>query len=215
MSVIAARNLVDKICGGHDIPLLILRDFDKAGFSIANTIQNDSKRFSFTFKDELKVIDLGIRLEDVKRYNLEPEPVTYKSDPTENLRENGATDEEIGFLYHGQNGSTHYGERVELNAFMSDDFVEWIESKLKEHGIQKIVPDEDAVIEEAFRREYTRKWFNKKSVDIAEEANEKADEAVLPDDLTKILKDALEESPEMSWDAALAELVEVDDEDND
>ena len=213
MSVIAARNLADRICGGYDIPLLILRDFDKAGFSIASTIQNNSRRFKF--KNEVKVIDLGIRLEDVKKYNLEPEPVTYKSDPTENLRENGATDEEIEFLYRGRHGDTYYGERVELNAFMSNDFVEWIEDKLRTHGIKKVMPNSEGILEAAYRREYTRQWFNKKSVDIAEEANEKADEAVLPDDLTKILKDALEESPEISWDAALAELVEVDDEDND
>ena len=35
MSVTAARELADKMCHDHDIPLLLLRDFDKAGFSIA------------------------------------------------------------------------------------------------------------------------------------------------------------------------------------
>ena len=43
LSTTAARLLVDETCGDYDIPLLILRDFDKAGFSIAATLQNDTR----------------------------------------------------------------------------------------------------------------------------------------------------------------------------
>jgi hypothetical protein len=35
MSVTAARQLADRICSRYNIPLLILHDFDIAGFSIA------------------------------------------------------------------------------------------------------------------------------------------------------------------------------------
>jgi hypothetical protein len=35
MSVTAARRLADEMCHEHNIPLLLLHDFDKAGFSIA------------------------------------------------------------------------------------------------------------------------------------------------------------------------------------
>jgi hypothetical protein len=38
MPVVACRHLADLLCGPHDIPLLMLRDFDKAGFSIAGTL---------------------------------------------------------------------------------------------------------------------------------------------------------------------------------
>jgi len=38
LSVTAARHLVDEMCGGHGIPLLVLHDFDKAGFSIVRTL---------------------------------------------------------------------------------------------------------------------------------------------------------------------------------
>src|SRR4029453_6287398 len=32
VSVTAARKLVDELCGEHEIPLLVLHDFDKSGF---------------------------------------------------------------------------------------------------------------------------------------------------------------------------------------
>jgi hypothetical protein len=47
MSVTAARSLVDDMCGDHNIPLLLLHDFDKAGFSIAGTLQRDTRRYEF------------------------------------------------------------------------------------------------------------------------------------------------------------------------
>jgi len=132
MSNTAARDLVDNLC--DDMPLLALHDFDKAGFSILGTLHRDTRRF--TFRNAVNVIDLGLRLEDVHQYDLQSEPVDMRSDPTWNLRENGATDDEIEFLQD---------YRVELNAFSSGDFIEWLESKLEQQGIQKILPDHATV----------------------------------------------------------------------
>ena len=42
VSVTAARSLVDEICSRAGIPLLVLHDFDKAGFSIIGTLRNDT-----------------------------------------------------------------------------------------------------------------------------------------------------------------------------
>jgi hypothetical protein len=47
MSVVAARALVDEMCSDHEIPLLLLHDFDKSGFSIAGTLQRDTRRYEF------------------------------------------------------------------------------------------------------------------------------------------------------------------------
>ena len=63
MSVTAARDLVDTICGNHNIPLLALHDFDKAGFSIVGTLQRDTRRYSF--RHDINVIDLGLRMGDI------------------------------------------------------------------------------------------------------------------------------------------------------
>jgi hypothetical protein len=47
LSNTAARHLIDQMCGGRKIPLLVLHDFDKAGFSIVGTLQRDTRRYSF------------------------------------------------------------------------------------------------------------------------------------------------------------------------
>ena len=47
MSVTAGRALIDQMCGNHDIPLLVVRDFDKSGFSILRTVSKSNKRYAF------------------------------------------------------------------------------------------------------------------------------------------------------------------------
>src|SRR5205823_398876 len=101
MSVIASRYLVEHLCAQQNIPLLVLHDFDKAGFSIAGTLQQSTRRYSFS--RSFKIIDLGLRLEDID--GLESEEVEYQqSDETlvANLKANGATAEEIEFLRTGR-----------------------------------------------------------------------------------------------------------------
>jgi DNA topoisomerase VI subunit A len=60
MSVVAARVLADEMCSDHSIPLLLLHDFDKAGFSIAGTLQRDTRRYEF--QNNITTIDLGLSL---------------------------------------------------------------------------------------------------------------------------------------------------------
>ena len=51
MSVTACRELVDELCSRYSIPLFVLHDFDKAGFSIAATLQRDTRRYKFRKSD--------------------------------------------------------------------------------------------------------------------------------------------------------------------
>jgi hypothetical protein len=55
------------------------------------------------------------------------------------LRRNGATSEEIEFLLNE--------ERVELNAMTSDVFIQFIEGKLEEHEVTKVIPAKDRLAE--------------------------------------------------------------------
>ena len=96
LSVTASRLLVDRLCAAHEVPLLVLHDFDKSGFSILGTLRRDTRRYAF--RNRIEVVDLGLRLEDVEDSGLETEDVVHRSDPAPNLRENGATAEEIAFL---------------------------------------------------------------------------------------------------------------------
>ena len=126
------------------------------------------------------------------------------------LRRYGATEEEIDFLLEQQ-------QRVELNAMTSPEFVEFLERKLTENGIGKIVPDRE-----------TLELAGKRAAMIAEmqkairEVSETAAEITLPDDLEQRLRRRLEERPELPWDVALLDLLggdtsgdEPEDEDDD
>ncbi len=207
LSVTAARLLVDEVCGGLDVPLLVLHDFDKAGFSILGTLKRNTRRYCF--QHGVDVIDLGLRLADVQEHDLETESVSHRSNPSRNLRTNGATDEEIEFLC----GNGRHGQRVELNAFTSDELVEWIQMKLDEHGIKKVVPDRE-VIESAYRRAMEIAIVRGQLDEIEEAAYEKVQEAELPETLVTQIEKRLEDSPGTAWDQVVVDLAasQVDEE---
>ena len=193
LSNIASRRLVDHLCGEHDIPLLVLHDFDKAGFSIAGTLSRDSDRYQFRHK--IRAIDLGLRLADVKQWGLESEKFFAKASARSiraNLLKNGATDEEADFIAGRR--------RVELNAFTSADLVTFIEKKLVEHGVKKIIPDK-ATLEAAYRRVVKNEFIRERFDTLKCEADEHADAAKVPSLQRKVAK-LLKDDPSLPWDAA-------------
>jgi hypothetical protein len=214
MSVTAARELVDHLAGEHDIPLLVLRDFDKSGFSIVGTLMRDTRRYEFA--NSIRVIDLGLRLEDVRAEELESEEVYYSDSWTAmsaNLCENGATKAEIKFLLTPPAGlepeaGKLVGSRVELNAFPSDQFIDWIERKLKEHGISKVVPDDDTLADAYHRKR--RQAVVQEQIDKAlKELGEEEDGAV-PDDFRTRIEAKLKANPEKRWDDVLRDIADDD-----
>ncbi|MCH9053927.1 MAG: hypothetical protein IIA72_23220 [Proteobacteria bacterium] len=199
MHVTAARALVDTLCGDHDIPLLVLHDFDKAGFSIIGTFRRNTRRYKF--KNKIEVIDLGLRLEDIEKYDLEPEEVYYRASTLKvrlNLIENGATEAEVDFLIK---------QRVELNAFASADLIEWIEDKLAEYGVEKVLPSDDQAAG-AYRQAVQCEYLSEHSEKLLKAARAHAKAAAIPDNLKERIAETLQESPAMSWDTALHEIVE-------
>ena len=63
VSVTAARQLIDEVCGGNNLPLFVLHDFDVAGFLILGTLNRSTRRYQFS--NSIKPIDLGLRLADI------------------------------------------------------------------------------------------------------------------------------------------------------
>jgi hypothetical protein len=205
MSVTAARALADEMCSRHDIPLLILRDFDKAGFSIASTLQRDTRRYEF--KNSFQAIELGLSLADVEAMGLEPEyqhhPKERRSALEENLRTNGASEAEINFMFRDFD-RLRSTRRVELNAMTSPQFVAFVERKLIEHGVAKIVPDQKLLVEVYAGIERGRRL---------EEAVEELDEIDMddckpPKDLEQRVRKILEKHPAMRWDSAIERIVD-------
>ena len=159
------------------------------------------------------MIDLGLRLEDVEGLELESEPVTYKQkkDPREYLWDCGATEEECEFLVHDDEGhyydeghrSSWAGERVELNAMDTPQFMGWLEAKLAEHGVTKVRPDGDT-FRDAYRRAVLLQAFERK-LETAKAGFYEEELPPLPDDLEARIGARLREDPKLSWDAALWE----------
>lgn len=205
MSTTAARELVDEICNDN-VTLFVLRDFDKAGFSIASTLQRDTRRYYF--RNHVNVVDMGLRLKHVKKYNLQSEPVSYgKTDPVPNLVENGASQEEINFLCSDK-GDYCSGQRVELNALGSRNMLDLIDNTLKKHGVKKIIPD-DETLKDAYHRATLAYRLNAKLEEIADEFKEDANNTEFKATQIKNgIKKMLKETPTMSWDDAIREIVE-------
>jgi hypothetical protein len=192
------------------VTILVCHDFDKSGFSILHTLQSDTRRYKF--KARPKVVDLGLRLTDAQTMNLDSEPVDYrrsKVDPRVNLRQCGATEEECNFLVRRriEPRPGHYywmGDRVELNAMTSDQFLAWLERKLLEVGVQKVVPDQ-AVLEKAYQRAVRQKHVQE-AIDEALTSIDEDEEIPIPGDLEARLRVALDGSAE-AWDRVLWKLV--------
>ena len=170
----------------------VVHDFDKSGFSIVATLRKGARGSQGTGE----VVDLGFRLEDIE--GLEREQVTYRGDPRWNLRENGATQKEIEILVGDGRGSE--GERVELNAMTSDQFIKWLEGKLREHGIKKLIPESDTLAA-AYRRAVFLQRLEEEEGKLRDEISKKS--ILVPDKLEDMLRKALEEKPERSWDQAI------------
>ena len=200
MSSTAARTLIDNLCQ-HQVPLLGLHDFDKAGFSIIGTLKRDTRRFAFG--NQVRIIDLGLRLADVRKLGLlsSAEAVFDRgrdSAKRENLRENGATREEAEFLLK---------RRVELNALTSDQLVAFIERKLAEHGIKKLIPKTDLL------RDAYRLFINSKRVEeiVAEAIDDiESENITVPANLSTRVAAHLRQHPKLRWDRAVAAIAEKD-----
>jgi hypothetical protein len=206
MSVTAARELLDKMCSRFDVPALLLHDFDKAGFSIAGTLQHDTRRFEF--QNAIETIDLGLSLDDVEAMGLESEyqhhPKGRKEVLMANLRANGATEDEIAFMFRDfdQWRSTR---RVELNAMTSPQFVAFLERKLREHHVAKIVPDV-ATLNEAYVAFERGRRLEEAVEEVLEDIED--EDITPPKNLEKRVRSLLKRKPAIRWDAAVAAIVD-------
>ena len=198
MSVSASRQLLDRLVSRGVTKILVLHDFDVSGFSIFGTLGTNSSVYRYTNK--VPIFDLGLRLADVEDMDLLAEPFATNKDwraVSETLKRHGATPAEIAFLAN---------ERVELNAMTSDEFIAFIERKFAEHGVAKVVPDSD-VIEQHARNVIEGLLIENAVAKLAPKIKEQAATVALPENLRQQIEAELKESPTLSWDEAVADLV--------
>jgi hypothetical protein len=190
VSVTAARRLIDEVCGNSGLPLFTLHDFDTAGFLILGTLQRDTRRYQFS--NDFEVVDLGLRLADIEGLEREPAAATKLSAGKlrNQLVENGALDAEIDVLVT---------ERVELNAMASDALIAMIERKLKDHGLNKVVPDEDTLTE-TYRAFYRSHELRERFEEMEKEFDEEAAAIKIPTSLKKRVGAILNKHTDLRWD---------------
>lgn len=186
-SNVASRFLIDTLCGLHDIPLLVLHDFDVSGFGIQQTLRQSTERY--WFEHDIDVRDIGLRLADVEKYQLQGEPVFHRR----KFSTAGMTSKEAAFLAR---------QRVELNAFASDQLIEFVESKLRSCGVKKIVPDADTLAD-AYKRAVHTSHLERAIDRAAEEARKQAEDTKIPRSLRRTVSAVLAAAPELSWDAVI------------
>jgi hypothetical protein len=138
-----------------------------------------------------------MRLEPEPSPNRSDEPATWEKRAA-TLRQHGATLQEIDFLR---------SDRAELNAMTSGVFVQFLERKLAEHGVKKLVP-EDNVLKQHARRVLTRTLLNMRLDDIRPQVDAKAARIVLPADLRQQVEAALQRHPDIPWDLAVADIAQ-------
>jgi len=194
MSVIAARALVDSL-SASGIKILVAHDLDISGIRIFGTLGSDSSRYQFSHQPDIRRI--GLTLEDASDLHLQSERQALEGDHKrilDGIRAYGASEAEIAFIGKGQ--------RVELNAMPSDVFIKWIEGKLRDHRIQKVVPS-DAVIEQRARQLIGLQHLKKDVAALERAARQHAKTVTLPTDLSDRMRQRFAVDPTLPWEDAL------------
>ena len=119
----------------------------------------------------------------------------------ERLEQAGVDQDTIDFLD---------GQRVELNAMTSRQLVDFVEGKLKQHGIGKVIPDHDTLVEayEMFvKSDRLAKAFEEMK-DQLEDDDEDPIEA--PENLEAQVKKLLKKYPDITWHRAVELVIDPD-----
>lgn len=141
------------------LKLYCMHDLDISGVNIFKSFQTTNDKF----EHPIDIEDLGITIEDVYRYNIQPEQVEKgKSDRDKLL---SMSDEYRSFF----DGITHYN-RVELNAFTTEQILEIMDRKLstvnnlpKINLVNTFDVDHEALRDVAFMRVMSRKYKDRLS----------------------------------------------------
>ena len=202
MSVTAARLLLDRLSEeSPGIKILVAHDCDRSGFSIFGTLGSDTRRY--TFENAVDVIDIGLRLDEAQAMGLQDEAMplgkTSPSKAAEKLRQHGATEDEIEFMVERE-------RRIELNAMTADQFIDRLEGKLAEHGIEKVIPDDD-MLEQAARRAIVRAKVKELLEEERDRIENEVAEMEIPTDLRVQVAAVFEGDDSLSWDKAVDKIL--------
>jgi hypothetical protein len=207
MRVIALEILLDALYRHGLERVFVLHDFDVSGFSIFGTLGKSSRRYQY--QNQIQIVDLGLRLADVRAEQLQTEPIELDKDlhkrvktwaaRAQTLARHGARPEEIEFLRT---------QRSELNMLPGRAFIAFLERKLAQHGVTKVIPDPETLALQA--RRYYECTLAKELLDRhRDELKAKAAAMPIPPDLDLALEALLADQPELAWDMGVVEILKT------
>jgi hypothetical protein len=137
----AARDLIDKLAE-HDEPIDVfcVHDADASGPMIYQTLQEATKargarkiRIINFGLEPWEAIELGLEVETVKEGERRKPIADYVRERDDAAPDGNTWDEWL---------QTH---RVELNAMTTPEFMDWLDRKMAEHGVGKLIPPEAVI----------------------------------------------------------------------
>ena len=102
------------------------------------------------------------------------------------------------------------GQRVELNAMTSRQLVEFVERKLKQHGIGKVIPDDDTLAE-AYEMFVKSDRLSKAFEEMKEKLEDDDEDPIeAPKNLGAQVKKLLKKYPDITWHRAIELVIDPD-----
>ena len=199
----AARDLVDKLAD-HDEPVTVfcVHDADASGTMIYQTFQEATKARGAR---KIKIINLGLEPWEAIDMGLEvetlPEGDQRKAVADYVLRVDAeGPDDDEGWADWLQ------GNRVELNAMTTPQFIEWLDRKMVEHGGKKLIPPPEVIeeelearIEEKLRAAITERILREAGLDDQVVAALDLIDRPSGDDLAMGIRLLIDQEPDRDW----------------
>jgi hypothetical protein len=145
----AVRALFQRAEAG-EYRLFVVHDADPWGYSIARTISEETDRMP---DYSVEVVDLGLSVADAIEHDLDPEDDTRKKRLPRWMPERLSDIEwewfegeryEVRAATRDKPAKYHWAcKRVELNAFSAPEFIAFLEDKLRQHDVGKLMPSVD------------------------------------------------------------------------
>ncbi len=138
-ATVAARELFARAHTAENYKLFVLHDADPAGYEIARTLREETKRMP---EHRIEVIDIGFFLEEALDMGLRVEEFIRKRQLSQKLVLN---EKEVQYFGGEQIAWGKHPmwrcQRIELNMMTAPQTIEYIERKLREHGAdEKVIP---------------------------------------------------------------------------
>ena len=174
---------------------------------LAGTLSSPTDRYVYKIKPN--VVDLGLTLQDAKKMKLQEENYflkNAKNTPRTKLEKYGVDTATIDFIVGTPNSFDRKHKqwpvkRIELNSMTAPQFVEWLDKKLQDAGVTKVVPDDSETLN-AWQRAHKTALVKDAIIDIEDNWHDKP----VPKNLHERIQKYLDKKPEHSWDSALVEL---------